>query len=311
MRPNKQKRIVITGGSGFIGTELIKKLKRDNYHNLIVIDKHPSHLEVDTAVGDFSDTEFLRNHLRKGDTVIHLACTTIPSTSENDKARDVQENVLGTLRLLDACRDSEVDKIVFISSGGTVYGDHGEIALTESHPKKPISAHGTMKLAIENYLKVYNHLHGLKYVILRVSNPYGRSIETAKKQGIIDIFLRKALNDEPIEIWGDGQTVRDYIHIEDLADLIEQVIGNDIANETFNAGTSQGTSINDLLGIIERIAGKKLDVRYLNNRSFDIRHNVLDISKAKNELGWEPKTNIQDGVKKVYQDLKEKKQSAS
>src|SRR3989339_112845 len=282
----KKNRIIITGGKGFIGSHLIKNLTAKNYKNLLSIDKHKSkNQSTKTVVGDFFDTKILNNTLQKDDTVIHMACSSVPALSETDK-------------------EKQVKKVIYFSSGGTVYGNYGKRAIKETDAQNPFNAHGAMKLAVEKYLQVFSHVHGLNYIILRPGNPYGRTIDNHKNQGIIDIFLKKITNNEPLEIWGDGKIVRDYIHINDLTGLIIKIIENEVNNEIFNAGTGIGTSINELIKIIKKTTGKNITVNYRGTRNFDVKYNILNIEKAKKLLNWQPRINIEQGVKMHVATLK-------
>ncbi|MFH0853964.1 MAG: NAD-dependent epimerase/dehydratase family protein [bacterium] len=309
-------RIVITGGSGFIGTSLLIKFKQNNFNDILVIDKHKPQLEWGQyIIGNFEKRELLENAIQKNDIVIHLACSTVPSTSELDKARDINENILSSLMLFDICAKKKINKIIFLSSGGTVYGDHGKKILKETDLTNPINSHGIMKLAIEQYINLFNRLYGLNYIILRAANPYGwpfllpaqtdanKLFHREKNQGVIDIFLRKAINNETLEIWGDGKIVRDYIHIDDLTNFIITLIKNPIQNKLFNAGAGIGTEINEIVKIIKKITEKKLSVSYLPKRNFDVPHNILDIKKARKLIDWEPRIGIEEGIKMVYKNI--------
>jgi UDP-glucose 4-epimerase len=292
----KQRRVVVTGGSGFIGRNLLARLMDDGFENILNIDRHVSEGAITSVVSDFADMNLLRETLQPGDVVIHLACTTIPASSEVDKERDIQENVIGTLRLLEVCREKEVDKVIFFSSGGTVYGDYGNRPIPESACARPNSAHGIMKLTIENYLRLYQDKYGLDYLIIRAANPYGRFDNYSKPQGAIDIFLKKALSGETIEIWGDGEAVRDYIHIDDLIGLIHAALAGDVRNEIINAGTGSGTSLNRALDIIKKSVHAEVRINYQPSRGFDVQSNILDITKAKALLDWQPKISLEEGI---------------
>ena len=281
----KNQRIVVTGASGFIGsalrTELAKRKRRVVVTSLRLSDRN----------GFFKI-------LRPGDIVVHLACSTIPTTSEQNPQKDVQDNVIGTLNLLAACRHKKVAKFIFASSGGTVYGNQGQHRVRESDPTEPQNAHGAMKLAIEKYISLYES-HVLASAILRISNPYGRKAGGAKMQGAVDIFLKKGLAGEPIEIWGDGKIVRDYVHIDDVIAFFVRAIEHKNVRGVYNVGTGIGTSLNTLLKLIERTTKKKLRVRYHPSRSLDVAYNVLDIRKAR-AAGWKPRYTLLRGIQESY-----------
>ena len=208
------------------------------------------------------------------------------------------ENVIGAVRLLENCRGKKLKNFIFLSSGGTVYGNISQPA-KETDAAKPSNAHGLMKYLIEKYIEIHHRLYGLNYTIVRASNPYGREVVGARKQGVIDIFFKKVLADEPIEIWGDGRVIRDYFHIDDLAALLLKIIKKPALNQTINAGSGQGISLNQLLKLINKITGKKLKIKYLPGRGFDLPYNILNINKAKKLYGWRPKIGLEDGIKKI------------
>ena len=159
-----------------------------------------------------------------------------------------------------------------------------------------------MKLSVENYLKVFSYLYGLKYVIIRPSNPYGRKSESKRKQGLIDIFLKKIKNEEKLEIWGDGEVVRDFIYIEDLVELIIKTFDSEIKNEILNAGTGVGTSINNFLDLVRKLTKKSIKVKYFKKRNFDVSYNVLDVKKAEKMLNWKPNKNLKRNIEKILQE---------
>jgi len=292
-------RIIITGGSGFIGSHLIEALKKNGYKNLVVIDKNkPTDKNISFIKGDFSANKILRNTIKNNDIIVHLACSTIPSTSEQNKEKDIMENVIGAVRLLENCRGKKLKNFIFLSSGGTVYGKINRPA-EETDAPQPINAHGLMKYLIEKYIEIHAQLYGLNYTIVRASNPYGRKVVGGIKQGVIDVLLKKTTDNQLIEIWGDGKVVRDYFHIDDLTALLVKIIKKPALNQTINVGSGHGISINNLLKIIKKITGKKLKIKYLPGRGFDLPYNILNINKAKKLYGWRPKIGLEDGIKKI------------
>ena len=294
---NTKNRIIITGGAGFIGSHLITALKNSGYKNLLVVDKNqPADRGVRFIKGDFSGS--LRRTIKNGDTIVHLACSTIPSTSEQNKEKDIMENVIGAVRLLENCRGKKLKNFIFLSSGGTVYGKINRPA-EETDAPQPINAHGLMKYLIEKYIEIHAQLYGLNYTIVRASNPYGRKVVGGIKQGVIDVLLKKTTDNQLIEIWGDGKVVRDYFHIDDLTALLVKIIKKPALNQTINVGSGHGISINNLLKIIKKITGKKLKIKYLPGRGFDLPYNILNINKAKKLYGWRPKIGLEDGIKKI------------
>jgi len=296
---NTKNRIIITGGAGFIGSHLTAALRKNGYKNLLVIDKNrPTDHGARFIKGDFSNSRLLHQIIKNGDIIVHLACSTIPSTSEQNKEKDIMENVIGAVRLLENCRGKKLKNFIFLSSGGTVYGNISKPA-KETDAAKPSNAHGLMKYLIEKYIEIHAQLYGLNYIIIRASNPYGRKVVGGIKQGVIDVLLKKITDNQLIEIWGDGKVVRDYFHVDDLTALLVKIIKKPALNQTINVGSGHGISINNLLKIIKKITGKKLKIKYLPGRGFDLPYNILNINKAKKLYGWRPKIGLEDGIKKI------------
>jgi UDP-glucose 4-epimerase len=199
-------------------------------------------------------------------------------------------------------RREGVRKVVFASSGGTIYGRTRVSPIAEDHATDPTCAHGIGKLAIEKYLQLFKELHGLDCCALRIANPYGERQRTEKAQGAVGVLLERALNGRPFEIWGDGSVVRDYIHVSDVVRaLIAGAAATDAANNVFNIGTGQGTSLNELVAVVERTINRRVRRIYLPARGFDIDENVLDTSRATEELGWTASVSLEDGIRETIE----------
>jgi len=225
-----------------------------------------------------------------------LISTTLPGNSNDDMVYDVQSNLVATVRLLGSMVARRVRKIVFISSGGTVYGDPKYLPIDENHPTDPHVSHGITKLAIEKYLLLYQQLYGMKVTILRVANPFGQRQRVETGQGAVAAFLSKALNGEPVEIWGDGSVVRDYIHVSDVAEAFARAVNYDGERSVFNIGTGIGTSLNELVDLIERALGSEVARVYRPSRRFDVPVSILANSLARRELGWERRVTLGEGL---------------
>jgi UDP-glucose 4-epimerase len=256
------------------------------------------------VTGDFSSRHDIEEALDGIDAVIHLVSTTLPKSSNDDPVYDVQSNVVSTLQVLDEMRKKGIRKIIFISSGGTVYGVPQKIPIPENHPTDPICSYGITKLAIEKYLNLYKTLHGIQPVTLRLANPYGprQRIETA--QGAIAAFLHRAMTNQPIQIWGDGSVVRDYIYVEDVAEAFSAALNYEGEETLFNIGSGKGWSLNQLIEKIEGLIGRPLEVQYQAARKFDVPTSILCIEKAMNHLAWSPLTNMEAGLSKTINWLK-------
>jgi len=239
------------------------------------------------------------NAIEGVDVVLHLVSTTLPKNSNDDPIYDVQTNVVGTLQMLNAMAARNVRKIVFISSGGTVYGIPKYLPIDESHPTDPLVSYGITKLVIEKYLHLYERMYGLKAIMLRVANPYGerQRIETA--QGAIGVFLHHALSGKPIEIWGDGSVTRDFIHISDVAEAFVQAVAYSGSKSVFNISSGSGTSLNELISILEEILNKPIEPHYLPSRPFDVPVSVLSNDLAGVELHWSPSISMREGIERT------------
>jgi len=298
------KRCLILGGGGFIGSAIVEQLLSDGWS--IQIFERPSVMpfralnngnDVQWLQGDFQDKDALARALVDVDVVIHLISTMLPKRSNEAPALDVQTNVVATIHLLDAMIDAGVQRIIFASSGGTVYGVPRTIPITEDHVTCPEVSYGICKLMIEKYLYLYSKLHGIKPTILRIANPYGARQRVETAQGAVAAFLYRAINSMPIEIWGDGTVTRDYLHVSDVASAFSKALQYNGSKMIFNISSGVGISLNDLVSLIEQVTEKKLDRIYSAARGFDVPINILSNALARSELGWEPKKTLVDGLK--------------
>jgi len=303
---------LILGGAGFIGSHLAEGLLQAGHH-VRIFDRpnviRPSILTTDPRVewleGDFTNEEDVSRILPGCDTIFHLAYTTLPRSSNDNPIYDVQTNLIGSLRLLDLAKAAAVRKIIFVSSGGTVYGATGSDRIAETHPTDPIVSYGITKLAIEKYLHMYSALYGVAYCVLRLANPFGERQRVAAAQGAVTVFLHKALHRETIEIWGDGSVRRDYIYIKDVVDAFLRALDYGGAQRVFNIGSGEGRSVNEILGAIEQVLGRPVERVYKPARSFDVPSNVLDISRARDILGWAPAIPFSEGLARTLHWLRE------
>ena len=245
--------------------------------------------------------------------VTHLAWSTIPQTSEADPAADLGGNIGLFIRLLRAA-SARGARVVFASSGGTVYGREGSAPFREDDPLRPIGAHGAGKAAAELYAHAFRHSHGADVRIARLSNPFGAGQGGSRLQGAVSRFAAAALRGETIEIWGDGSVVRDYLHIADavaglirLGEADREALGPD---PVFNLGSGVGTSLTEVVALIEDGIGRKADVRHLPGRPFDVPRSVLDIARAEERLGWRPRLTVREGIQSMIADLRADPQAA-
>ncbi|WP_332116126.1 NAD-dependent epimerase/dehydratase family protein [Azorhizobium caulinodans] len=305
---------LILGGCGFIGRHVAILLARAG-HKVILADRVPLSFGFDDDVAgsiawrpfDLATADW--DDLIAGiDVIHHYAWASIPSSANADPGADMKGNVLPTIALLDAMRARQEERkrrLVFSSSGGTVYGRLHRVPVREDHALNPLNAYGAGKAAAELYISTYSNLHGLDTRIARLSNPFGAGQNLARGQGAATTFLARAINNEQIVIWGDGEVVRDYVHIADAAaGLMALACANSVgASHTFNIGSGQGVTLNAIIAELETELGRPLDVRYEPARPYDVPVSVLDISAAHAALGWRPRFSFAEGIRLTLADL--------
>jgi UDP-glucose 4-epimerase len=294
------------GGGGFLGSHLSEALLAQGYAvrifdrpNLRRFKSFQSDSGLEWFEGDFINREHVAQAVCGCDIIYHLVSTTLPRSSNENTAYDVETNVVGTLHLLEIARKNNIRKVIFISSGGTVYGIPQEVPISESHPTEPICSYGIGKLAIEKYLNLYHLLHGMNYCVLRLANPFGERQRIAAEQGAVTVFLDKALRNEEITIWGDGSVVRDYFYVGDAVSAMTKALAYEGFGGVFNIGSGAGRSLNQILDAIEALLGTSIRRTYLPARAFDVPASVLDISRAAELLDWRPETTFSEGLSRT------------
>ncbi|WP_124728455.1 SDR family oxidoreductase [Staphylospora marina] len=301
--------VLVTGGAGFIGSHIVDRLIAEG-HRVVVVDNISTGKEEQIhpdAV--FYRTDLTRPELRevfekeKPEFVIHQAAQIHVNTSVEDPAFDASVNILGTINLLEACRNVGVRKVVYASSAA-VYGNPETLPLDERHPVRPLSGYGVSKYTVEHYLNVYRHLYGISFTALRYANVYGIRQDPRGEGGVISIFVDRVLRGLPMTIHGDGEQTRDYIYVEDVAraNLAALEAGD---GEILNIGTGRQSSLNEVLRLFREITGQDVEAVYGPERPGDIRHSVFDISKARRVLGWEPKVSLEEGLRKTVEYYRE------
>lgn len=296
-------RALVIGGSGFIGSHLVDALIHAGTY-VRTYDRTPERFRtapkgVEFVPGDFADTAALGEALIGVDIVYHLLSTTVPGTSNLDPVADIEGNLVNSVRLLALMREAGVKRLVFLSSGGTVYGIPQADPVSEDHPLQPISSYGIVKSTIEQYLHMEHHLHGLDYTVLRASNPYGPRQGHGGVQGVIGTYLWNYAHSEPLQLWGDGSVVRDFIYVTDLADLCVKA-GQSSETGCFNAGSGEGHSIRDIIDTISGVVGEEIRPDIKPGRGIDVPRSVLDIAKAKAAFDWAPETSLEEGIRRSW-----------
>jgi UDP-glucose 4-epimerase len=306
------KRVLVTGGAGFIGTHLVDSLI-DKGYRVRVLDRIPVDLHtawensehIEYLMGDFSDHSMIDEAMKDVDIVYHLVSTTIPASSNIDPIFDVQSNLIGSLSLLDLALKGGVEKVIFVSSGGTVYGKPKSLPIKESDPTDPICSYGITKLAIEKYLHLYQELHGLDFQVFRLANPFGEG-QRPGAQGAIAAFMHRIVTGQPIEIWGDGSVVRDYIYIRDVVDVMVRGLEYTGTERVFNLGGGQGRSLNDIIETLGVVSGRPIERIYKSGRALDVPKSVLDISLIQREFSWQPSQDFTADIGQTWAWFKQK-----
>ncbi|PBB64785.1 NAD-dependent epimerase [Mesorhizobium sp. WSM4312] len=312
-KPDVVERHLILGGSGFIGRHVAALLVQSGHEVVLAgrsLSKPTFTPALEERVGwrsfDLANAQW--DSLIDGITVIHhYAWSSVPASANNDPSLDLSTNVAPTLGLLEALRKkgSLAPRLIFASSGGTVYGKLLRVPVHEDHRLSPITAYGAGKAAVELYLGTYRALYGLDCRVARLANPFGAGQNLAKGLGAVTTFLHRALSQQPIIIWGDGEVVRDFIHISDVAaGLVALARAQPLdSHHVFNIGSGEGVSLNGVIAELESKLPHRLDVRYEHGRKFDVPVSVLDISLIRETLGWRPSLSFSEGLSQTLGDL--------
>ncbi|MFP4975304.1 NAD-dependent epimerase/dehydratase family protein [Paenibacillus sp. CN-4] len=301
-------KIFILGGAGFIGSHLARQLHQAE--NVVTVYDRNVNLKMlpngisNIIEGDFLNEGGFEELLADQDIIIHLISTVSPYTSMINPTDSYKLDVIKTIELLEAAKKMNVGKVIFLSSGGTVYGDHGDAELlNEGFNCNPLNHYGIMKLTIEKIMLLYNQLFGMENIVLRVANPYGVGQDPSKKIGAVSVFLNTILQGESITLYGDGSTTRDYIDIDDVCNAIVAAVSYRASSfdilPVFNVGTGIGTSIVDIIRKIEHYTSLNANIDFKSMRSIDVKRNVLDPRRAKEYLGFKAQISIDEGIKKL------------
>ena len=309
---NMKHNILFLGGAGFIGSNLIRTLiTRSDDVKLYVLEPPFANIsrldgtDVQAFRGTLQDIDFVQSIIEanKIDTIVHLVATIIPGSTFEDYKREYQQVIFPTIELMQYCAQKDI-KFVYFSSGGTVDGNRMDLTpFKETDPMAPISYYGWSKQMMENAIHYVHRTAGLRYLIVRPSNPYGHGQNIHAKQGLIAVALGKILAGEPITIWGDGSNVRDYIYIDDLSGIICQLIEKDVCNTTLNIGSGVGESINDIIDVLKYTVSEEVRVEYQTARKVDVAHMILDNSKIRKYVDVEF-TPLKKGIALFYREIK-------
>lgn len=302
------KKCLLIGGAGFIGTNLSLCLAHAGY-DVTVCDCVGNEAVPKVLSGlkyiqmNYFEQDIEDGLLRKQDMVVLLISSVSPNSSMASPQVCYGKDVVRMTELLEQMRRCDVGRLVFVSSGGTVYGNQDALCLREDMATYPINHYGIMKLTQEKILFMYNELYQMDNLVFRLANPYGEGQKKASGVGAVTAFLQSIMHDEKIYLYGRGESVRDYIHIEDAVGMMRLCMEKDKAEGTkalYNVGTGQGHSIMEVLKLAEAVTGKAADVVCLEKRQFDVARNVLDISKIRSFIGEYECMGLEAGMKKYY-----------
>lgn len=305
MSEKRGPRACILGAAGFIGRHVVAEcLARDWLVTAVdIVEGLSAGLQSNNRLtfrqGRLTDENFVRDAVAGADAVVCLAPSSLPARSNDDLAGEIDSHVRVTVRIAELAHAAGVRNFVFASSGGTVYGIDSPHPISEDAPTRPRNAYGVSKLAIEHYLRILRDLRGMRTISLRISNPYGAGQNAGSGQGFIAMAMRRAFAGEPLVIWGDGSTVRDFLYVRDLARAVVAACDYLGDASVINIGSGLGYSLREVAEKVERVSGRKLTLRYEPKRAIDVAKNVLDISLAFQELGWRPTTPLDDGLRRT------------
>lgn len=305
---NRRLTTLLVGGGGFIGSHFARLLTARGNRNVIVTGRRavPRFALPDDVIylqGDVANLSFMEPLFERCDEVVDLAYDTVPKSSFEDPVNDVIGNLPAAVRLLSLSSRSKLRRVLMVSSGGTVYGNAAYLPIDESHPTDPISPYGITKLAIEKYALMFHKHEGLPAVIVRPGNPYGPDQLGGLGQGFIGTAMFATLRRQPVKIFGERGTIRDYIYIEDLVEGLLAALEHGEVGGVYNIGTGIGLDNRAMLDAFELVVrpyGFSVDVEVYPSRSFDVFANVLNSNRLTEVSGWTPKMSFESGLSKTW-----------
>lgn len=299
----KNKNVLLLGGGGFLGSAFARHLANQKVEVHIITPGSygpaPDHAVV--HAGSMDDESILKSILPGCGTIFHFASSTNPGNSARHPAAEAAFNLSPTLNFLEILQDYKPFHLIYLSSGGAIYGNPEKIPVDESHPLSPLSYYGAGKLAIERFLRVLASPPDQNVTIVRPPNFYGPGQSFKQGFGVIRTMLEHLYRGTTMEIWGDGETVRDYLYIDDMVDALSRLIDMPRDNETYNIASGKGVSLNQLIKIVETVCNKELKVEYRTKRQSDVNHIVLDSSRYRAKTGWQPSVSFEKGIALTWQ----------
>lgn len=308
------RRVLVTGGAGFVGSH-VAEAHLALGDRVCVLDDLSSGRPGNVPAGaEFVEMDVAGPRTREYigdrgfDLVNHHAAQVDVGVSVADPAADARTNILGLVNVLEGARAAGAKRVVFVSSGGVVYGEPDTFPTPETAPKRPVSPYGVSKLTGEHYLDYYRQAHGLDYVALRYGNVYGPRQDPGGEAGVVAIFSNRLLKREPLVIYGDGEQLRDYVYVEDVAraNLVAAEMdledGADIDARAFNIGTGEATSVNTLAELLEEVAGTRVQRVFRGARAGDVRCSILAIDRIR-DRNWVPAFSLREGLARTFRHI--------
>lgn len=298
---------LVTGGAGFVGSHLIEQLLAEE-NEIVCLDDFSTGKRTNIAKfadrisiveGDIRNPQLVRNAVKGVESVFHLAAQISVNRSTKEPLFDASVNIEGAINLLEAVRQSSAKRIVYVSTGGAIYGEPDVLPASEETIEAPISPYGISKLVAEKYLKWFYDVYGISYSIIRPANIYGPRQDPLGEAGVISIFLGRIKDNNPVEIFGDGKDSRDYVYVRDISNICIKAMSSN-KKDIYNAGTGKQTNLLELVEIIERVTKSQVKKEFSPPRPGDVKHISLDASKAREELNWTPSTDLEKGISNTW-----------
>jgi len=303
---------LVLGAGGFLGSHVSSWLAGAGARARLLdrsVDRIPAQVRraptCEVIEADMLDEETLERAMEGVDRVFHFVSATVPSTSVDTVDVEVGENLLPTVKLLEAMRRQGVPLVIFPSSGGTLFGpgSRGQ-RFAEDAARNPLCAYGLGKLLIEETLRFYTHRGGPDHLILRISNPYGPSVRSHARQGVINAFLEQARRGEPFRMWGDGGAIRDFLYIDDLLDAFAALLQARVANESYNLGSGQGHSIKEVAELVASVTGVDAEYEWIDEEYTGVAWNVLDSTRIFEAVGWRSRVDLRNGIARTWASMR-------
>lgn len=300
--------ILLVGGNGFLGKALAHALAEQG-RDVHVLARHVDSGHdgnISTYQGDQDDPEIVMPLLEECGEVVHLASTSTPGSTARTPVLEVEENLTPTVQFIETMASRPPRRVLFLSSGGAVYGDCPTLPVDESVIPGPLSYHAAGKVAIESFFSAFAHGNDVSLAVLRPSNLYGPGQPLRPGFGIVRTLLERVKRGQQAEIWGDGTTVRDYLFVDDAVSACLKLLADDRATGTFNLGSGIGTSVNELVSLIERVTGQACPVLHRPSRKTDVRAIVLHSERLRTTVGWTPDMDLEEGLRWTWAWLRDR-----